>query len=37
MKNGLQTAQEIQTFYNWVDEYLKKSYQTQFGLDLFTN
>jgi hypothetical protein len=37
MKNGQQTAQEIQTFYNWVDEYLKKSYQTQFGLELFTN
>ena len=37
MKNGPQTAQEIQSFYNWVDQYLEKSYQTQFGLELFNN
>lgn len=37
MKNGPQTPQEIQTFYNWVDQYLEKSYKTQFGLELFNN
>jgi len=37
MNDSPQTAQEIQTFYNWVDQFLKKSYQTQFGFELFSN
>jgi hypothetical protein len=35
MENGPKTAQEIQTFYNWVDQYLEQSYRKQFGLELY--
>jgi hypothetical protein len=35
-KNAL-TPQKIQAFYSWLDEYLEKNYQTQFGLSLFSN
>lgn len=28
---------EIQTFYNWVDQYLYENYKEQFDIDLFSN
>ena len=31
------TSQNIQSFYNWVDRFLDKTYQEQFNLELFKN
>ena len=31
------TPQNIQSFYNWVDRFLDKTYQEQFNLELFKN
>lgn len=37
LKKSSLTPQKIQVFYSWLDEYLEKNYQTQFGLSLFNN
>jgi len=37
MGNGSQSAPKIQAFYSWVDEYLERTYKSQFNLDIFSN
>jgi len=37
LKKNSPTPQKIQAFYTWLDKYLEKNYQTQFGLSLFNN
>jgi len=37
LKKSSLTQQKIQVFYSWLDEYLEKNYQAQFGLSLFNN
>ncbi len=37
LEKGNHTPQDIQSFYNWTDRFLEKTYREQFNLELFKN
>ena len=37
LEKGKKTANDIQSFYGWVDQYLLKAYNDQFNIQLFNN
>jgi len=37
LEKGNHTPQDIQSFYNWTDRFLAKTYREQFNLELFKN
>jgi hypothetical protein len=37
LEKGSKSEKDIQSFYAWIDQYLAKTYKSQFGLDLFQN
>lgn len=35
LEKGTKTEKDIQSFYGWIDQYLSKTYNEQFKIDLF--